>query len=286
IIIWMLLFLTLLPGVSALSEQEFRDITFKVFNDFVKDNFSSKVTLSTVLLVLFSLTDNPEHLSLHAKQQNPTGKGENAVRVSAWMKALVHGLVERLGEKSDTLLKKTQSTSGDLKIVAIGDKLDHLSKILDLYPYDDKGQFQGKLKPTSHDELKPVLLVCPNSSFCVTKQCKRQSLMQHSPPRDIPTVTLIKGNEIHKNAYVLTGICSSCKTLYLADCERLTNSDNTVSRMYLNSARYLKVGQSIWVDRVFSAAVLNGMYSFHASAAAYTEFWNNSYSENSTGKIT
>jgi hypothetical protein len=102
----------------------------------------------------------------------------------------------------------------------------------------------------------------------------------------IPTVTLIKGNEIHKNAYVLTGICSSCKTLYLADRERSTNSDNTVSRMYLNSARYLKVGQSTWVDRVFSAAVLNGMYSFHASAAAYTEFWNNSYSENSTGKIT
>jgi hypothetical protein len=283
IIIWMLLFLTLLPGVSALSEREFPDITFK---DFVKDNFSSKITLSTVLLVLFSLTDNPELLSLHAKQQNPTGKGENAVCVSAWMKALVCGLVERLGEKSDTLLKKTQSISGDRKIVAIGDKLDHLSKILDLYPYDDKGHFQGKLKPTSHDELKPVLLICPNSSFCVTKQCKRRSLMQHSPPRDIRTVTLIKGNKIHKNAYVLTGICSSCKTLYLADRERSTNSDNTVSRMYLNSARYPKVGQSIWVDRVFSAAVLNGMYSFHASAAAYTEFWNNSYSENSTGKIT
>ena len=28
------------------------------------------------------------------------------------------------------------------------------------------------------------------------------------------------------------------------------------------------------------------MYSFHASAAAYTDFWNNSYSESSTGKIT
>jgi hypothetical protein len=144
---------------------------------------------------------------------------------------VITNLNERLGEKSDSLLKKTQSTSGDLKIVAIGDKLDHLSKILDLYPYDDKGHFQGKLKPTSHDELKPVLLICLNSSFCVTEH---QSLMQHSPPRDIPTVTLIKGNEIHKNAYVLTGICSSYKTLYLADCERLTNSDNTVSQMYLN----------------------------------------------------
>ena len=114
----------------------------------------------------------------------------------------------------------------------------------------------------------------------------RQSLLQHSSPRDIPTVTLIKGNEIHKNAYVLTGICSSCKTLYLADCEHTSNDNNTVSRVYLNSAHYLKVGHSTWVDHVLSAAVLNGMYSFHASAAAYIDFWNNSYSESSTGKIT
>ena len=54
------------------------------------------------------------------------------------MKALVCGVIERLGEKSDTLLKKTQNR--DLKIVAIGDKLDHLSKILDLYPYHVKGK--------------------------------------------------------------------------------------------------------------------------------------------------
>ena len=285
-IICMLLFLTLLPEVSALPEQDFPDITFKVFNDFVKDNFSSKVTLSTVLLVLFSLTDNPELLSLHAKQQNPTGKGENAVRVSAWMKALVRALIERLGEKSDTLLKKTESHTGDQKIVAIGDKLDHFSKLLDLYPYDDEGNFQGKLKPTSHDEFKPVLLICPNSPFCMTKSCKRRSLMQHSSSRDKPTVTLIKGNEIHEKAYVLTGICTSCKTLYWADRERTSDDNNIVSRVYLNSARYLKIGHNTWVDRVFSAAVLNGMYSFHASAAAYTEFWNNSYSENSTGKMT
>ena len=48
-------------------------------------------------------------------------------------------------------------------------------------------------------------------------------------------------------------------------------------RTYLNSARFLKVGQSLWVDRNFSNSVLNGMYSFHASASAYTEYWNNSY---------
>jgi hypothetical protein len=45
----------------------------------------------------------------------------------------------------------------------------------------------------------------------------------------------------------------------------------------LNSARYIKVGQNTWVDREFSNSVLNGIYSFHASAAAYTEYWNNSF---------
>ena len=59
---------------------------------------TAKVTLSTILLVLFSLTNNPQLLSLHAKQQSPTAKGENAVHFSAWMKALVHALIERLGE--------------------------------------------------------------------------------------------------------------------------------------------------------------------------------------------
>ena len=47
--------------------------------------------------------------------------------------------------------------------------------------------------------------------------------------------------------------------------------------MYLNSALYLKVGQAVWVDRIFSTAVLNGMYSFRASSSAYGEFWNNSF---------
>ena len=50
--------------------------------------------------------------------------------------------------------------------------------------------------------------------------------------------------------------------------------------MYLNSAKYLKVGQALWVDRSFSQGVLNGIYSFHASAAAYTDYWNNSFGNN------
>jgi hypothetical protein len=84
---------------------------------------------------------------------------------------------------------------------------------------------------------------------------------------------------MHEDVPVLTGKCPVCQTLYHADHERtpnLTNA-NQWNRVYLNSAKFLKVGQSLWVDRLFSNGVMNGMYSFHASAAAYTEFWNNTF---------
>ena len=89
-------------------------------------------------------------------------------------------------------------------------------------------------------------------------------------------MTLIKGSEIYENVQVLTGYCPSCQTKYLADHECVLQNDDRHTRVYLNSAKYLKVGQSLWVDRAFSNTVLNGMYSFHASASAFTEFWNNS----------
>jgi hypothetical protein len=48
-------------------------------------------------------------------------------------------------------------------------------------------------------------------------------------------------------------------------------------KLYINSAKYFKVGQNIWVDRTFSQAVLNGTYHFHASVSAFAEFWNTSF---------
>jgi hypothetical protein len=37
------------------------------------------------------------------------------------------------------------------------------------------------------------------------------------------------------------------------------------------------VGQSTYVDRSFSHAVISGMYTFHASASAYATYWSNSF---------
>jgi len=46
---------------------------------------------------------------------------------------------------------------------------------------------------------------------------------------------------------------------------------------FLNSAKYLQIGSNIWVDNIFSNALLNGMYSFNASSNTYKQYWNNSF---------
>jgi len=54
----------------------------------------------------------------------------------------------------------------------------------------------------------------------------------------------------------------------------MEDREDKYSRVYLNTARYLKVGQNTWVDRSFSHAVVSGVYHFHASVASYAEYWN------------
>src|SRR5271168_924174 len=78
-LIWFIMALFLMQGVAAQSiESPFPDIPFKLFSSFVKENFSSKITLSQVLLVLFTITDNTDLLNLHARQQNPEYPDESS----------------------------------------------------------------------------------------------------------------------------------------------------------------------------------------------------------------
>ena len=109
--------------------------------------------------------------------------------------------------------------------------------------------------------------------------------MQNSDPNQLAQTTLIKGSEIFKNVVVLSGKCSNCKTHYFPDHENYPQVVGPRKRVYLNNAKYLKIGQSLYVDRVFSNAVINGTYSFHASTAAYAEFWTNSFGKSNSFKI-
>jgi hypothetical protein len=273
---WLLLLgLSCLPAASAKPNLDpFPDVPFKVFSDFVQHQFGSHVTLATVLTVLFSMTSNPDLLGLHARQQHPKASGEIKQTSSGWIKALAYALQERLGDAADTLLHKDEQRSRTAATLAM--KLDSMSKVLGLHPYNEKGRFLGKLKPVNEADISPVHIICPTSIECETATCQSRALLRVTRERDIPCATLIKGTRLHQ-ALVLAGQCSQCQTMYHADHERSLNSDGHYTKLYLNSAKYLKVGQSVWVDRTFAGAVVNGTYNFHASTSAFVEFWNMSF---------
>jgi len=89
-------------------------------------------------------------------------------------------------------------------------------------------------------------------------------------------ITLIKGTGFYNHVSVVADQCASCNTIYYADHEHSVHNEEE-KRLYLNSARYFKVGTKTWVDHTFASAVVNGMYNFHASTSAFVEFWNMSF---------
>lgn len=266
--------------MATSDESAFPDITFKVFSAFINLNFSSKITLTTVLLLLFTMTDNPDLLSLHACQQHPACPSENNTKLSAWIRSLSRGICNWLDDHDVKRLFKKHKNSID-KVPVLAEKLDSFAKILKLTLYSKDGHYTGQLKPISHKEIQPVLVICPNSIVCEdVNSCKPRGLLQSTEIQDIPLVTFIKGTTIHKNVMALGGKCSKCQTTYQADHECvLIPGQDTANWVYVNSAKYLKIGQNTWVDHIFSSAILNAMYSFHVSASAYTEYWNNRFGE-------
>jgi hypothetical protein len=280
--IWILIF-TNIPLVAAASnEQPFPNVTFSIFSKFIEDNFISTVSLSTVLMVLFTLTENTDLLSLHFRQRSADHPTERSTSATGWIRCLGTAVKKRLDEENTPLLEEfDMDAEGSEKkaAIAIGLKLDALAKVLGLYPINKSGKFKRKLKPVSHKQVQPIYTLCPNTARCQTLSCDRRALYQLTKSRDVPLVRLIKNFTVYDNTPVYSGHCKKCKTIYYTDHERAPAPyDNEKNeRVYLNTAKYIKIGQNLWVDRAFSSAVLGGMYTFHASAAAYTEFWNNSF---------
>ena len=272
------LVLALMPLVSATPEHTpFPDIPFQEFSKFIKQNFDSHVSLTTVLILLFTMTSNPELINLHARQQHPR-HGEIPQIFSGWILAMARALEGRLGKHADGLLKSGDEVSTDKeKTKMIGGKLHALMGILRLDPYTDGTQECKPLGIISESAIEPAYMVCPQTMECQNASCNQRALHLGTRDRDVPLATLIKGTKICDNASILSGKCRKCETIYYADHESFTNAQGHRRKLYLNDAKYLKVGQSIWVDRTFSASVLNGVYHFHASSQAYTLFWNESY---------
>lgn len=269
---------------AAPPQSSFPNIPFSIFSDLVQSNFGPDISLATVLAILFTLVENPDLLNLHFRQQNPQYSGENKIQVSGWIIALISSLVTKIGdERTETLFSERELAKGPDKkgkINMLSGKLDKMAICLKLSPYNGRGNYKGKLLPISHHEIEPAYVICPTSFICGTLDCQPRCLVQSTQERDIPMVALIKGHTVHQNVPVLTGKCPRCKTLYAADHERYRDTStiqNNLKRVYLNSAKYLKIGKSLWVDRLFSTSAINAMYNFHASASAYAEYWNNTF---------
>lgn len=287
-ILWLLIWFQMVPPVSAIStENTFPEISFNAFYQVIDATFGSDISLATVLTILFTLTENPDLLNLHFRQQHPEHKGENKSQTSGWMIALAKALIEQLGQRKDSLHYDGEgvdlNSQEEAKLIAT--KLNDLAIDINLTPYDDKNGYRGKLLPVSLKTIQPVHIICPSSLVCGTVTCHPRSLVQAIWQCDIPLVTLIKGHKIYKNVSVLTGKCPECNTFYSADHERFFDNSQEAQqpkRVYLNSAKYLKLGSNLWVDRLFSSSVINAMYSFHASASAYSQYWNITYGTRST----
>ena len=283
ILVWLLIWSNMVSFTYAASQHAFPNILFSAFSDTIQSNFGPTITLTTVLAILFTLVENPDLLNLHFRQQNPQYSGENSIQVSGWMIALVNALATQLGNKrTETLFSKKELQNPDKKnkIKFLAEKLDLTAISLKLSPYDSKGNYKGKLLSISYQKIEPAYVICPTSFICGTLDCQPRCLIQSTRERDIPLVTLIKEYKVHQRVPVLVGKCPRCETLYAADHERFQDTStiqNNLKRVYLNSAKYLKVGKSLWVDRLFSTSVINAMYNFHASASAYTEYWNNTF---------
>ncbi len=278
-VLWLLGFI---PGAAAsgFNERPFPDITFQEFSNFIRLNFNLEISLSSVLVILLSLTENVQLLGLHGHQQQKTYKGERSTLTTAWIRVLANSLRQKLESDGTPILSDETNDSDDKHVtIELAMKLDAMAKLLNLQPYNKTGKFITKPKLVSHKAIEPIHVLCPNTLVCKTSDCKPHSLSMITKPRDIPYVTLVKNFRVYEDVPVLAGYCNKCKTTYYADHERSPSASiqGESDRVYLNSAKYMKIGQSIWVDRAFSSAVLSGVYNFHASAAAYTEFWNSAF---------
>jgi len=169
-------------------------------------------------------------------------------------------LEDRLGDTMNSMFCHEENKSqldDDQVTTHIGIKLDGLSKVLGLNPYDKRGHCCGKLKSVSEQDIQLVHVICPQSFECEAMDCQPHAILKKTQEYHTSRVTLVKGTKIYDKVPVLAGHCPKCKAIYYADHEHFVDE-----RL---------------VDRVFSGAVLNGSYHFHASFSAFMEFWNDSF---------
>jgi hypothetical protein len=227
--LWLLALLALLPTAHALPTTLFPDMLFTNFSQLIQDQFGADITLTTVLLILFSLTSNPDLLNLHAQQQNPNPmcSGELRQSVTGWMKAFVWSLQNRLGTTTDDLFQPSDglpNMTRDQRLTAIGEKMNNVVLGLGLYPYNQRGRLHQWIGEIDDSSISPIRLLCPSNAMCVTNDCELRALRQDTRERNVAHVTLCQGTQVFHDVAVLSGRCPSCKVSVCLCCIEQNNS--------------------------------------------------------------
>ncbi|KAH6866138.1 hypothetical protein BKA70DRAFT_1134626, partial [Coprinopsis sp. MPI-PUGE-AT-0042] len=249
-----------LPLVTAQPTSPFPDITFRAFYKFIRQNYDSKISLSSVLLILFTILEIPQLLNLHFRRSARQMPGETSS----------HLWIDRLGRLLDLRFKSNEPLlhpSGG----SLATTLHKLALLLELS--------SPSLHPIDLSAVEPSLALVTNSFECQEQTCAPHSLYPYQSFRDISSpVTLIKGTRQYGYAYVLGAECPACATSYMADHHWRTTQEKGQERTLENDACYIKLGQKLWADRTFTGAVSNAFHSLHSSSQAFSSFFTDSYS--------
>ena len=109
-LVWFMMILLLSPTVHASSDPgTFPNVPFNVFNDFIGKNFNKNISLSTVLLIFFTLIENTDLLNLHARQKIKVLPDEKSTKATGWMKCLSRAVYERISKQNTEEMLFTSS---------------------------------------------------------------------------------------------------------------------------------------------------------------------------------
>src|SRR5271170_206741 len=110
--------------------------------------------------MLFTMTENPDLLSPHARQQYSLVKGENISSMNSWIKSLSWAVYGRLNSDASMLLHESDQHEGNSEnyiIDSIAIKLAKLAQHLDLIKYNKKGHLSLLLNQYHIKQLKQCM---------------------------------------------------------------------------------------------------------------------------------
>lgn len=219
IVVWTTGFISAVSSSSSTFKWTIPQISFQAFTDVINTIFNNNISLSTVLVILLTITENPEILSLHACQQLGIVHGEKSSQQTGWLCNMSCAFLGKLGTATfNSLFFQEQSNhSENENFELLAEKLDVLIKALNLYPVNRYGRLEGELESIEHESIQVIPLLCSRYAQCQAPTCGFRALQFDGSWMDVPLVTLIKGTTIYTSAHIVHAKCSQCKRIYYAD---------------------------------------------------------------------